>query len=548
MTPSGFGVRGSRLAVRGGFPELRTPNREPSREDRAMATTVGQQTLLARYLEGLNGAPVNSAAAAYYAALDAVGTVAPSVARAIVAEFRDQRHNLKLIASENYSSLPTQLAMGNLFTDKYAEGYVAHRFYAGCDNVDDVEAEGAQLACDLFGARHAFLQPHSGADANLIAFLAILSARVEAGVLQEIGQEDVAKIDRDGWQKVRAAMHNQRLMALDYYSGGHLTHGYRHNVSSQLFDVHPYRVEADTKTLDMDKLRAQVREVKPFILLTGYSAYPRKINFRQMREMADEVGAVFMVDMAHFAGLVAGKVFTGDYDPVAHAHVVTTTTHKTLRGPRGGMILCDEEFAPWVDKGCPMILGGPLAHIMAAKAVALREASTPEFQTYAHKIVENARALAAGCIAEGMEVVTGGTDNHLMLIDVAQTYGLTGRQAESALREGGVTLNRNSIFPIDPNGPWYTSGLRVGTPGVTTLGMNEAEMREIARIMARILKNTTASTIASGRQAGQQSKARYDLDAGIAAECREAVQQLLSHHPLYSELELDLMSTILPTD
>ncbi len=510
-----------------------------------MATTIGQQTLLTTYLEQLAGAPVNSAAAAYYAALDYLNSTAPTVARAIVAEFRDQRQNLKLIASENYSSLGTQLAMGNLFTDKYAEGYVNHRFYAGCDNVDTVEVEGARIACALFGADHAFLQPHSGADANLVAFMAILSAKIEAPLLTEIGQEDASKLSRDDWEKVRAAMHGQRIMALDYYSGGHLTHGYRHNISSQLFDVSPYKVNPETKLLDLDQMRAQIREVKPTILLAGYSAYPRLINFAKMREMADEVGAVFMVDMAHFAGLVAGKVFTGDYNPVAHAHVVTSTTHKTLRGPRGGLILCTEEYAPWVDKGCPMVLGGPLPHVMAAKVVALKEASTPEFQMYAHKIVDNARALAAGCIAEGMAVVTGGTDNHLMLIDVAQTYGLTGRQAESALREGGITLNRNAIFPIDPNGPWYTSGLRVGTPGVTTLGMDETEMREIARIMARVLTGTSPTTIATGRQAGQTSKAKYDLDAVVASDARNAVQQLLIRHPLYPELDLDLMSGIL---
>ncbi|MDQ6833769.1 MAG: glycine hydroxymethyltransferase [Chloroflexota bacterium] len=510
-----------------------------------MATTIGQQTLLTTYLEQLAGAPVNSAAAAYYAALDYLNSTAPTVARAIVAEFRDQRQNLKLIASENYSSLGTQLAMGNLFTDKYAEGYVNHRFYAGCDNVDTVEAEGARIACALFGADHAFLQPHSGADANLVAFMAILSAKIEAPLLTEIGQEDASKLSRDDWEKVRAAMHGQRIMALDYYSGGHLTHGYRHNISSQLFDVSPYKVNPETKLLDLDQMRTQIREVKPTILLAGYSAYPRLINFAKMREMADEVGAVFMVDMAHFAGLVAGKVFTGDYNPVAHAHVVTSTTHKTLRGPRGGLILCTDEYAPWVDKGCPMVLGGPLPHVMAAKVVALKEASTPEFQMYAHKIVDNARALAAGCIAEGMAVVTGGTDNHLMLIDVAQTYGLTGRQAESALREGGITLNRNAIFPIDPNGPWYTSGLRVGTPGVTTLGMDETEMREIARIMARVLTGTSPTTIATGRQAGQTSKAKYDLDAAVASDARNAVQQLLTRHPLYPELDLDLMSGIL---
>jgi len=517
-------------------------------EGRAMATTVGQRTLLTTYLEGLKGGPVNSAAAAYYASLDYLNTTAPSVARAIVSEFRDQRQNLKLIASENYSSLATQLAMGNLFTDKYAEGYVNHRFYAGCDNVDTIEAEGARVACELFGAEHAFLQPHSGADANLVAFMAILSAKVEPGVLAAIGEEDPSKVSHDDWQKVRAAMHNQRLLALDYYSGGHLTHGYRHNISSQLFDVYPYKVDPETKLLDLDKLREQIHEVKPLILLAGYSAYPRLINFAKMREMADEVGAVFMVDMAHFAGLVAGKVFTGDYNPVPHAHIVTSTTHKTLRGPRGGLVLSNAEFAPWVDKGCPMVLGGPLPHVMAAKTIALMEASTPEFQTYAQKIVDNARALAAGCVAEGMAVVTGGTDNHLLLIDVAQSFGLTGRQAEFALRQCGITLNRNAIFPTDPNGPWYTSGLRLGTPGATTLGMGETEMREIARVTKQVLGNTTPTTVATGKQAGQKSRVKFDLDPKIAADAHQHISALLDRYPLYPELDLDLMSGILAAD
>ena len=265
---------------------------------------------LVRYLSTLDGAAPNTAAAAFYASLDQVSTVSPSIAGAIVAELRDQRRNLKLIASENYSSLASQLAHGNLLTDKYAEGVPHHRFYAGCDNVDDIEEEAATLARQLFGAQHAYVQPHSGADANLVAFLAILNARVESPMVKELGIEDLSKISREDWTKVRHAFHNQRLLALDYYSGGHLTHGYRHNFSGQLFDVYSYAVDPQTKRLDLDQIREQVREVKPLVLLAGYSAYPRSINFRQMREMADEVNAVFMVDMAHFAGLVAGKVFT----------------------------------------------------------------------------------------------------------------------------------------------------------------------------------------------------------------------------------------------
>lgn len=495
-----------------------------------------RSSTLLRYLGGLDGRTPDPAAAAFYASLDAVGTVSPTVASAIISEFRDQRRSLKLIASENYSSLATQLAMGNLFTDKYAEGHPHHRFYAGCDNVDTIEAEADDLARQLFGAQYAYVQPHSGADANLVAFTAILAARVQAPTLAELGLEDPSKASREDWARVREAYHNQRLLALDYYSGGHLTHGYRHNISSQLFDVYSYSVDPETKLLDLEQIRTIAHEVRPLILLAGYSAYSRQINFAQMRQIADEVGAVFMVDMAHFAGLVAGKVFTGDFDPVAHAHIVTSTTHKTLRGPRGGMILATEEFAPWVDKGCPAILGGPLPHVMAAKAVAFREALDPGFRTYAARIVENARALAAGCVEAGMPVLTGGTDNHLLLLDVAEGFNLTGRQAESALRDCGITLNRNSL-PFDRNGPWYTSGLRIGTPAVTTLGMGPDEMREIAAVIHRVLANT----VATNTKSGERSKARYTIAEGIADEVQSRVGVLLGRHPLYPELDLDLV-------
>jgi glycine hydroxymethyltransferase len=494
-------------------------------------TATGQY--LDRYLEQHQGQNLSSAAIAFYASLDQVSSVSPSIAGSILQELRDQRSNLKLIASENYSSLTTQLAHGNLLTDKYAEGYAQHRFYAGCDNVDAIESEATQLACELFGAEHAYVQPHSGADANLVAFLAILSAKVQAPMLAELGIDNPSNATREQWNKVREAFGNQRLLALDYYSGGHLTHGYRHNISSQLFDVYSYTVNKQSGLIDLDQLRATVHEVKPLILLAGYSAYPRKLNFAKMREIADEVGAVFMVDMAHFAGLVAGKVFSGDYNPVAHAHVVTTTTHKTLRGPRGGMVLCTKEFAEWVDKGCPAILGGPLPHAMAAKAIALREANTPAFQNYAQRIVENSAALAQACVDQGLDVLTGGTENHLMLIDVASTFALTGRQAEGALRECGFTLNRNSL-PFDANGPWYTSGLRIGTPATTTLGMGVEEMREIAAIMKLVLANTKPAAVKNGGL----SRAKYQLDPAIASEARARVQALLKRFPLYPELDI----------
>ena len=255
--------------------------------------------------------------------------------------------------------------------------------------------------------------------------------------------------------------------------------------------------------------------------------------------MPDAVGAVLMVDMAHFAGLVAGGVFTGEFSPVAYAHVVTTTTHKTLRGPRGGMVLCTQEFAEHVDKGCPLVIGGPLEHVIAAKAIAFTEANLPSFKDYARHIAANAKVLAQACIDEGMTVATGGTDNHLMLIDV-RSFSLTGRQAESALRECGITLNRNSL-PYDPNGPWYTSGLRIGTPAITTLGMGEAEMREIASIVYLVLSNTKPEISIKGENAGKQSKAKYSVDAQAKADARSRVEKLLTKFPVYPELNLPLL-------
>lgn len=499
-----------------------------------MQTLVNNETVLMRYLQNTEPSVINSAAAAFYASLDHLYNFSPNVVRSIVRELRDQRTNLKLIASENYSSLATQLVQANLFTDKYAEGYAGHRFYPGCDNVDAIEAEATQLACQLFGAEHAYVQPHSGADANMVAFLAVLSSKVEAPLLSQLGQEDIRQLSREDWAKVREAMHNQRLLAFDYYSGGHLTHGYRHNFSSQLFDVYSYSVDPQTKLVDLDALRQQLHEVKPLVLLAGYSAYSRKLNFAKMRELADEVGAVLMVDMAHFAGLVAGGVFTGDYNPIPFAHIVTTTTHKTLRGPRGGVVLCKQELAEWVDKGCPAILGGPLPHVMAAKAHAFREALTPEYKTYAHKIVENSQSLAEACLAEGLNVLTGGTDNHLLLLDVADTFGLTGRQAESALRECRITPNRNAL-PGDVNGPWYTSGLRIGTPALTTLGMGAAEMQEIARLIKLTLSNVSPKTT----KKGENSRTYYNLDATTAREVQGRVEAVLSQFPLYPEINLE---------
>jgi glycine hydroxymethyltransferase len=505
-------------------------------------TSTRRVGLLRHYLAGIDPARADPGATAFFASLDAISAGSPAVAEAIVAELIDQRSNVKLIASENYSSLAVQLAQGNLFTDKYAEGVPGYRFYAGCDNVDTVESEAAGLARELFGAEHAYVQPHSGADANLVAFLAILSTTIEAPALERLGQKNPATVSDEDWEAVRRDLVGQRLLGMDLYSGGHLTHGYRLNVSSRLFEAHHYTVDPQTKLLDFAAIRRQALELRPRILLAGYSAYPRKIDFSKFREIADEVGATFMVDMAHFAGLVAGKVFTGDHDPVRHADVVTTTTHKTLRGPRGGMVLSTAKYAPAVDKGCPAVLGGPLPHAIAAKAVALREALDPGFAGYAARIVSNAQALAEELQRRGASVLTGGTDNHLVLLDVAASYGLTGRQAESALRSCGLTLNRNTL-PFDANGPWYTSGLRLGTPAVTTLGMGTAEMAEIADIIVSVLGEVTPASTVDESGASTVSKAKFTVSDQVTEAARKRSAELLAGHPLYPEIDLDVWHT-----
>jgi len=474
----------------------------------------------------------NAANVAFRAALEVVAGAVPEIADAIRRELADQRSHLKLIASENFASPAVLLAMGNWLSDKYAEGSPGHRFYAGCDNVDVIEERAIALATALFGADHAYVQPHSGIDANLVAFWAVLTQQVETPALRRLGVGDVRDLDADDWEELRRTLGTQKMMGMALDAGGHLTHGFRPNVSGKLFQYCSYSVDPETHLLDYDDVRRRARAERPLLLIAGYSSYPRRINFRIFREIADEVGATFMVDMAHFAGLVAGKVFTGDFDPVPHAHLVTTTTHKTLRGPRGGMVLCDRAFAETVDRGCPLVLGGPLPHVIAAKAVALHEASQPAFADYAHRVVENAAVLAGALRARGVDVVTGGTDNHLVLVDV-RPFGLTGRQAEAAVRSAHVTVNRN-VVPYDSNGSWYTSGLRLGTPAVTTLGMGTAEMEVIGEVIASVLRATTPGVTA----AGKRSLATFALEEPVRDRASGTVRELLHRFPLYPELEL----------
>ena len=493
---------------------------------------------VAAYLAAVPPEKIDTALLAYLCGLTEISRVTPEIASSIVKELENQRKRVKLIASENYCSMAVQLAMGNLLTDKYAEGMPDHRFYAGNENVDAIETLAAQEACKLFGAQYANVQPHCGADANLLAYWAILSTRVENPALEKWNETNLYKLTDAQWKELRASLGNQRLLGLDYYSGGHLTHGYRNNLSGRMFDIYGYSVSEKDGLLDYDEIEKQAKEVRPLILLAGYSAYPRKINFKRMREIADKVGAVFMVDMAHFAGLVAGKVFTGGYDPVPYAHVVTSTTHKTLRGPRAGIVLSTSEFAEALDKGCPLTMGGPLPHVIAAKAVAFREASAPEFKQYAQRIVDNCKALAASCMKNGLEVLTGGTDNHLILVNVQNSGGITGRQAESALHECHITLNRNSL-PRDGNGPWYTSGIRIGTAAVTSLGMGEAELTELGELIAAVVKGTTQAQ--DKKDPSKNSKAKYNIDPAVKGDVLKRVKTLIDRFPVYPQLDLELL-------
>jgi glycine hydroxymethyltransferase len=479
----------------------------------AESVTTPSPALGAEYAE--------TASAAYTAALKVIESVEPRIAAATRKELADQRDSLKLIASENYASPAVLLTMGTWFSDKYAEGTVGHRFYAACQNVDTVEALAAEHARELFGAPYAYAQPHSGIDANLVAYWAILNTRIEAPGLKELGAKNVNDLSEADWEQLRTKMGNQRLMGMS------LDTGFRPNISGKMFHQRSYGTDPETGLLDYAAIAEAAREFKPLILVAGYSAYPRRVNFAKMREIADEVGATFMVDMAHFAGLVAGKVFTGDEDPVPHAHVTTTTTHKSLRGPRGGLVLATEEYAGAVDKGCPMVLGGPLSHVMAAKAVALAEARQPSFQDYAQRIADNAKALAEGFLTRGARLVTGGTDNHIVLLDVT-SFGLTGRQAESALLDAGVVTNRNSI-PADPNGAWYTSGIRFGTPALTTRGFGAGDFDRVAELVVEVLNDT---------QPDGSSKAKYKLADGTADRVHAASAELLEANPLYPGLTL----------
>ena len=378
----------------------------------------------------------------------------PNVKAVIDQELMRQRDKLEMIASENIVSQAVMEAQGSVLTNKYAEGYPGKRYYGGCEHVDVVETLAIERAKRLFGAEHANVQPHSGSQANFAVYFAMLKP-------------------------------GDTIVGMNLSHGGHLTHGSPVNVSGTYFNVVPYGVNAETQQIDYDEFRKIVLEAKPKLIIAGGSAYSRQIDFKKMADVAHEVGAIFMVDMAHFAGLVAAGLHP---NPVEHADIVTTTTHKTLRGPRGGMILCKEEYAKAIDKAVfPGIQGGPLMHVIAAKAVALGEALQPEFKEYAEQVIKNAKVLAAELIAKGLTIVSGGTDTHVMLVDVRNT-GLTGKEAEHLLDKIGITANKNTI-PFDPASPFVTSGVRLGTPALTTRGLKEDDMKEIADIIATVLQN-----------------------------------------------------------
>ena len=390
--------------------------------------------------------------------MDSIGFVSqadPAVGEAMSQELSRQRRNLELIASENIVSPAVMAAMGSVLTNKYAEGYPGKRYYGGCQCVDVAENIARDRACALFGAEHANVQPHSGAQANLAVYFALLQP-------------------------------GDTVLGMNLAEGGHLTHGSPVNMSGSLYNFVPYGVDPQTGCIDYEKLMAQAMEVKPKLIVAGASAYPRAIDFAKFREIADACGALLMVDMAHIAGLVAAGVHQ---NPVPYADVVTTTTHKTLRGPRGGMILCKEQYAKAIDKAIfPGTQGGPLMHIIAAKAVCLGEALQPAFKAYGEQVVKNAQALAAGLLNRGVKLVSGGTDNHLMLIDLSDSE-LTGKELERRLDEVYITANKNTV-PGEKRSPFVTSGVRLGTPAVTTRGLGEADMDEIAACIALSMEDS----------------------------------------------------------
>jgi len=408
--------------------------------------------------------------------LNELNNVDPEIKSAIEQELGRQRKNIELIASENFVSKAVMAAMGSPMTNKYAEGYPGKRYYGGCEKVDIAENLAIERAKELFGAEHANVQPHSGAQANMAVFFSVLKP-------------------------------GDTVMGMNLAHGGHLTHGSPVNMSGKQYNVVPYGVEKETGRIDYDEVRRVALEHKPKLIIAGASAYSRVIDFEKFSEVAKEVGAYLMVDMAHIAGLVAAGLHP---NPVPYADFVTTTTHKTLRGPRGGLILCKEENAKLIDKAVfPGIQGGPLMHVIAAKAVCFKEALSDDFKQYAGQVVKNAQALAKGLIDNGFNIVSGGTDNHLILVDL-QSMNITGKEAEKRLDEVGVTCNKNAI-PFDPQKPFVTSGIRLGTPAVTTRGMKEDDMKEIADIIALVIKDFEKNS--------DKAKAR--------------VEKLVSKYPLY---------------
>jgi glycine hydroxymethyltransferase len=416
--------------------------------------------------------------------LDFLAMTDPAVAGLIQQELHRQQTHLELIASENFTSPAVMAAQGSVLTNKYAEGLPKKRYYGGCEHIDQIEQLAIDRAKQLFGAAWANVQPHSGAQANFAVFLALL----EPG---------------------------DTIMGMDLSHGGHLTHGSPVNVSGKWFKVQQYGVSPETEQLDFDQILARAKEHKPKLIICGYSAYPRIIDFAKFRQVADEVGAYLLADMAHIAGLVA----TGHHpNPVPHCHVVTTTTHKTLRGPRGGLILSnDVELGKKLDKAVfPGSQGGPLEHVIAAKAVAFGEALKPEFSIYSSQVIANARALANQLTHRGFKMVSGGTDNHLMLVDL-RSIGMTGKQADKLLGEVNITANKNTV-PFDPESPFVTSGLRLGSPAVTSRGMGPEEFAEIANIIADRLQNPE--------------------DGSVAADCRRRVSELCDRFPLYPHLKI----------